>query len=61
MVTSTSASKEKNTHSADFQPKIALPTKHPFQVVCQLCKRTISYSGKDGEITYAVCDQCSGI
>ena len=61
MKSSTSKSTENNAKSAAFQPKIAHPIKHPFQVICQLCQKTISYSGKDGEITYAVCDQCAGI
>ncbi|AFM02153.1 MULTISPECIES: hypothetical protein [Desulfitobacterium] len=43
------------------QPKDEQEVKHPFQVVCSVCKKTISYSGKDGEVFLVKCDQCEGI
>lgn len=43
------------------QPKISVPISHPFQVVCSRCQKTISYSGKDGEVFSTVCDECAGV
>jgi len=43
------------------QPKISDPISHPFQVVCSRCQKTISYSGKDGEVFSTVCDECAGV
>lgn len=42
-------------------PKEDQRVKHPFQVICSVCHKTISYSGKDGEIHFAKCDQCEGV
>jgi hypothetical protein len=52
---------EQKTKSKAFEPQLTHPTEHPFQVVCQLCQRTIFHSGKDGDVSYVVCDKCSGI
>ncbi len=49
------------TRSTLAQPKIAETISHPFQVVCSLCQKTISYSGKGGEVFSTVCDECAGI
>jgi hypothetical protein len=56
----TLATKQK-TKSKAFESKLSHPTEHPFQVVCQVCQRTIFHSGKDGDVSYVVCDQCSEI
>lgn len=42
-------------------PQAEQEVKHPFQVVCSVCQKTISYSGKDGEVFLAKCDKCDGI
>ena len=49
------------TSNQTAQAKEPNKVKHPFQVVCSVCHRTISYSGKDGEVYSAKCDKCEGI
>ncbi|MGE4272410.1 MAG: hypothetical protein AB7E31_06005 [Desulfitobacterium sp.] len=34
---------------------------HPFQVVCSVCHKTISYSGEDGQVYLVKCDECAGV
>lgn len=33
----------------------------PFQVICEHCRKTISFSGENGEVFPVVCDRCSGL